>query len=251
MRSRNIKPGFYQNDELAACSLMARFIFPGLWMLADREGRLEDRPLRIKAALLPYDNANTDELLDELAEHAFIVRYTIGDSRFIQIAKFQKHQNPHCKEAASIIPGPEETGEHCTSTVQEQDKNRTRPADSLLLIPDSLIPDSSCSEPAKPGSEPEPAPFLIFPTKGTGAKTWDLMPAKLAEYRESFPAVDVEAECRAARQWCIDNPARQKTPDGMPRFLNSWLKKEQNSGRPNSKQAAPRAVPPPRPLPKD
>jgi len=34
---------------------LARLLYPGLWMLADREGRLEDRPLRIKAEILPYD----------------------------------------------------------------------------------------------------------------------------------------------------------------------------------------------------
>ena len=33
-RARNIKPGFYKNEDLAECSLTARFIFPGLWMLA-------------------------------------------------------------------------------------------------------------------------------------------------------------------------------------------------------------------------
>jgi hypothetical protein len=67
VRARIIKPGFYANEQLAECSLLARFIFPGLWMLADRRGRLEDRPKRIKATLLPYDDGNVDELLDELA----------------------------------------------------------------------------------------------------------------------------------------------------------------------------------------
>ena len=39
------------------------------------------------------------------------------------------------------------------------------------------------------------------------------------------------------RKWCLDNPTRQKTLRGVPRFLNAWLSKEQNSGRRSRKPA--------------
>src|SRR5258708_29631981 len=106
-RSRGIKPGFYKNEQLAECSLWARHIFPGLWMLSDREGRLEDRPKRIKGELLPFDGGDVDKLLDELAAHCFILRYEGAGKRYIQVLAFEKHQNPHHREAASIIPKPE------------------------------------------------------------------------------------------------------------------------------------------------
>jgi len=48
-RIRQIKPEFYLDDELAQCSRDARLLFPGLWILADRAGRLECRPAKIKA----------------------------------------------------------------------------------------------------------------------------------------------------------------------------------------------------------
>ena len=67
-RARNIKPGFFKNEELAECSLAARLCFPGLWLLADREGRLEDRPKRIKGELFPFDTFEVGPLLDELPE---------------------------------------------------------------------------------------------------------------------------------------------------------------------------------------
>lgn len=54
------------------------------------------------------------------------------------------------------------------------------------------------------------------------------MASKLSEYRESFPGVDVIAEARKARQWCIDNPAKRKTARGMAAFLSRWFSKEQN-----------------------
>lgn len=106
-RARNIKPGFYKNEDLAECTIWARYIFPGLWMLADREGRLEDRPKRIKGELVPFDTIDIEPLLNELAEREFILRYEANGSRYIQILNFERHQNPHHREGPSTIPKPE------------------------------------------------------------------------------------------------------------------------------------------------
>ena len=61
--------------------------------------------------------------------------------------------------------------------------------------------------------------------------------SKQAEYQTAYPGVDVGLELKAIRQWCLDNPARRKTLRGVPRFLNSWLSNEQNSGRRSKKSA--------------
>jgi len=156
-RSRNIKPGLYENDKLAECSIPARYIFPGLWMLADKEGRLEDRPKRIKAQLLPYDNLEITGLLQELHDHSFIVRYTVNGENYIQVVNFTKHQNPHKNEKDSVIPPIPENGGNMSpheisgNYQSAQVMQQTTPADSLLLIPDSLIPDSHIPE--KPGKK--------------------------------------------------------------------------------------------------
>ena len=42
------------------CSMSARLLFVGLWTIADRNGRLEDRPKRIRAELFPYDEIDAD-----------------------------------------------------------------------------------------------------------------------------------------------------------------------------------------------
>jgi hypothetical protein len=91
--------------------------------------------------------------------------------------------------------------------------------------------NTSCSEPAKPASEPQLCDrvILTFPTAGT-PKEWHLTEAKVQEWAEAYPGVDVQAECRKALQWCRDNPKRKKTADGMTRFLNTWLSKAQNQG---------------------
>ncbi len=41
MRSRNIKPDFFLNEDLAEVSHTSRLLFIGLWCFADRDGRFE------------------------------------------------------------------------------------------------------------------------------------------------------------------------------------------------------------------
>lgn len=155
MRARNIKPGFFRNDVLAELEPLTRILFSGLWCIADREGRLEDRPKRIKADVLPYDECDIDAMLDDLASAGFILRYTVENVEYIAILAFSKHQNPHKNEADSTIPAPagetdsdSDTEQHSTSTVQAQYKHTTNPADSGFLIPDSLIPDTKTAREA-------------------------------------------------------------------------------------------------------
>lgn len=149
MRSRNIKPGLYANEDLAECSFSARYIFPGLWMLADCYGRLENRPRRIKMTLLPGDSVDVAPLLDELAERGLIKFYGEGN-RYIWIPGFTRHQSPHQNERAKGSKLPRhELDDH----VWKEDKSESTPrvvpdlsesnhADSLILIPDMLNPDT-------------------------------------------------------------------------------------------------------------
>lgn len=145
MRSRVIKPGFFKNDILAELPPLARILFAGLWCIADRSGRIEDRPKRIKAEILPFDSCDPEKLLQSLNDAQFIMRYVVDGERYIQVANFSKHQNPHVKEAPSSIPEP---GEHSTSLVLVPDEHgasivlasqehRTSPAVSI---------SESCSE---------------------------------------------------------------------------------------------------------
>jgi hypothetical protein len=109
-RARNLKPGFFKNEDLAECSFEARLCFAGLWTLADREGRMEDRPKRIKGELFAFDSVDVESLLAELAQYRFILRYEVDGLRLIQILKFSDHQNPHHREPESELPPPQSPG---------------------------------------------------------------------------------------------------------------------------------------------
>lgn len=146
-RSRNIKPSIMENEELAELEPIARLLFVYLWMLADREGRLEDRPKRIAGRALPYDReADVDDLLNQLVGAGFITRYTVDEMALIQIINFTKHQSPHVRETASELPGIEQsTTKAVTKHNLGSAKASPRSPDSLLPLPDSLLPGSDAN----------------------------------------------------------------------------------------------------------
>ena len=158
-RARNIKPGIMANERLAELPVLVRLLFIYLWMLADREGRIEDRPKRIAALALPYDrDADVDDLLDQLARTGFITRYIVNDLAIIQIINFAKHQAPHIRESASELPGMEQ------STVKAVTKHNLGSVEASPRSPDSLIPDSLigdieayASVTGKPATQEKPA----------------------------------------------------------------------------------------------
>lgn len=101
-RARNIKPGFFKNEDLAELEAFDRLLFIGLWCLADREGRIEDRPKRIKMELFPCDDYRVDVGIENLSRHGFIERFNVGDVSVIEVTNFVKHQNPHGTERDSL-----------------------------------------------------------------------------------------------------------------------------------------------------
>jgi len=141
-RARNIKPSFFKNELLGEADPLLGLLFISLWTLADKSGRLEDRPLRIKAETFPYrENLDINGYLTQLVSLGFIERYLAEGKEIIQITKFSKHQSPHSTEKASDLP--------CKPidkpvTVKQPLNNESTNVDSNInvLIPDSLIPDS-------------------------------------------------------------------------------------------------------------
>lgn len=104
LRDRLILPGVVSNEKLADCSMEAQIVFRDLPMIADREGRLEDRPRRIRAVLRPYDDWDMNTILQELADAGFIGRYSVNGIDCISILTFTKHQSVHWKEKKSELP---------------------------------------------------------------------------------------------------------------------------------------------------
>lgn len=194
-RARNLKPGFFKNEDLAECSPWARLCFAGLWTLADRDGRLEDRPKRIKGELFAFDSVEVEPLLVELAKHGFVLRYRTADGLgLIQVLKFYKHQNPHHKEPKGALPSPQSLGllSHAIDSEPE----------ALCL----------CDEPEAPDKPEALVPIPVIPSTRNRAESKPLIPE--------------------SRKQTIARPAAGRRGEGrFPDFWQAWPSTERKQDR--------------------
>lgn len=148
-RIRNIKPGFFANEDLSEVDHTARLLFIGLWTLADARGVLEHRAKRIKAQIFPYDDitiSQIEEKIDDLKKEKFLVLYDTGikqgsdesNTSLIFIPNFLKHQYISSNEADSEFPLPKgykieiidgDSKKSKRAIIQVQDSSDTNPVD--------------------------------------------------------------------------------------------------------------------------
>lgn len=70
----------------------------------------------------------------------------------------------------------------------------------------------------------------------TDGTEWRPTVSEYDEYCRLYPSVDVFDSFRRMRAWSLSNPTKKKTRNGVKRFVNTWLSKEQdNSGKASTK----------------
>ncbi len=197
-RIREIKPEFFLDEEIAALSPLARLAFIGLWQLADREGRLEDKPNRLRAQIFPYDQgAEMTAILDELARSPgrFIVRYQVEGRAYLEIRSFRRHQRPHPKEKPSELPAP--PGQVPATPTPGPDEPSTSREISRLAVESPDEPrNSGTSRSGSSGISGSSGPLAAFGTRAqSDARAGDpTTPGPVALVRAVAEAVELAGE---------------------------------------------------------
>lgn len=145
---------------------------------------------------------------------------------------------PHREDGTVQEPAPSERGDSaendtvpesspCGNPHPDRAEIRTQTVRKPAPEPSGTVrePSSVCRSDAAPAGGGEPPPgaetVIRFPTREGGE--WELRNGTLAELRSGYPRLDVVSELRKARVWLLSNPGKRKTPNGMPRFVASWL----------------------------
>ena len=59
---------------------------------------------------------------------------------------------------------------------------------------------------------------------------YEVSTEKIVQWRDTYPAVDIEQELKKMVSWCDANPARRKTRNGVERFIIGWIARSQDDG---------------------
>jgi len=109
---------------------------------------------------------------------------------------------------------------------QEQEQEQEQEQDLNTICAERL----SASTPEPPEDIPEEPPVEFIPLPGVQGE-FPVSQVLADELQRAFPGVNIRAELAKARAWCVTNPTKRKTAKGVPRFLNGWMERAQNSGR--------------------
>lgn len=254
MPNRIIREALITSEKINKLTPQEESFFVRLMLRADDFGRYYANPKLLKSGLYPLrDNIRDTDMIRWLAacQKADLLHcYEVDGKRYIEVYDFGQR----VRSAKSKFPAPNEGNPSFADNCQQM-------SDTCLTDGSNCPPNSysyseahseskteseaySCPEPAPQASGLDEEAILVFPCKGTGKKSWPLMEAKIAEWAEAFPAIDVLSECRKARQWLIDHPDRQKTYAGMLKYLNGWLSRSQDSAKSNAGNASGKATAP-------
>lgn len=211
-RARNIKPGFFESDQIGEVSFCARLLFIAMWQIADRCGRLERRPAKLRAYAFRYDAlsvADVEAMLGEL-ERVGLVKTTDFDGlNVIEIPTFTKHQTPHPKEpslyeprkvsalppveaqkprkVSAHPPSHEEKPRKVSSFVDETGVEPPLNPESLLLNPDGADVLKPCQPSQAPAMAPPAPQQREFPDFGSDPDPGGLIDELVEDVAQHWP----------------------------------------------------------------
>lgn len=137
MRRRELSPDFWSDEKIWDLDDdAARLLLPGLYQMADREGRLLDRPFDIGAKVRPWAPREAGPLLDKLVSAGLVLRYSVGDLKLLCLPPdaWKKHQRPHPQEMASKLPAP---GAAPVTEKPKREKKAKQPSLDLPGVPET------------------------------------------------------------------------------------------------------------------
>ncbi len=101
-RIRYIKPDFYSDTKLSGASVLARYLYIGLFCDFDMDGVTLDDAKLIKRSIFPYDDdipcKRVDTLLGELILLKRLYRFVHDGEKYLFCPTFKKHQKFHIHE---------------------------------------------------------------------------------------------------------------------------------------------------------
>lgn len=239
-----IRKRISQSKGFAALSTQAQVVFCMLIPHYTPHGKMNGNPYFIKGEVMPFIKWATvpaiERCLKEISSHTSVKWFSIDGIWYLHSTNDQEHQTyQDGKIRKDVFPDFQPSKIQDNSSKHKLQSN-SRVTPELLQTNSGGLPAinkklelelelTTCAEMPKNGTSALPSELVLdFPCVGSPA-TWYLTQAKLAEYVDTYPGLDVARTCREARQWCRDNKRSQKTFGGMPAFLNRWLQKAQNN----------------------
>lgn len=236
-RIRTIKPEYWTDPVMVQLSPLARLFYIGTWNFAMcDQGHLEDDPMRLKLQILPAENVDVQDLIDELTAAGRLHRIDTGNDSFLHVKTLADHQKvdgrwtPRCPACAhqnspSLTETPRASPKHTTVKESKGKERKGRVADAtprpeveaLCGHLADLVESNGSKRPNITKAWLDAARLLIDNDKRDPREAWTLI------------------------EWSQASPFWQANVMSMPKFREKYDTLRLQSGRDNAKPG-PRAA---------
>lgn len=229
MPNRIIKESICTSEKLSNLTDFEFRLWVCLITQADDAGRGDARPAIIKGHAFPLRERVTvkdiENGLHGLAAKGCVALYTVGGRPYFWFPTWGNHQR--IRDCKPKYPGPEECDEEQQDLTSCGELRQVAACCGLNTIQSNTNPNPNTNPNLCAEQGSTPAISLVL-------NTGDMFPvfkSDIDAWVKLYPNVDVMQQLRAMAGWLDANPKKRKTKQGIKKFINGWLSREQDSGR--------------------
>lgn len=170
----------------------------------------------VQLALQTFEQFGMVEVIDDIVMISNWEKYqnVEGMEKIREQNRIRKqNQRLREKEQKMIECDSHVTVTHSHATDIDKNKNRLREDKNIILAQSDL------------GNRSMPA---IITLTLNDKSEYPIYQTNIDEWKELYQSVDVLQELRKMKGWLDANPKKRKTKNGIKRFINSWLSREQD-----------------------
>ena len=196
----------------------------------DNLGRLNGEPSEVRGLVLPRQTVTDRQVegwLGELRSAGLVLWYEVEGLRYVAIPPdvWSREQRLHhnMSRTSDFPPPPEHLRTLSgapTDIVPHEGEGKGEGEGEGETTPQSL----RAGKPPSGRIVVEGSPSLMTNT----GQSWQPTQTEIEAWSQAYVGLDVIGTLKEMAAWLIANPTRRKTFNGMPRFVNGWLAREQN-----------------------
>lgn len=224
MPNRIIKESVCTSDTIDQMTWFEECFYTRLWTACDDYGRMDARPAILKSKLFPLkerlSQKDVQNALQKMVDIGCVRLYQCDSKPYLYLPSWEVHQQIRAKR--SRYPAPEDT---CQQAISYDSGCPRNPIQSESISESESKSESSFCTEAEASSVPIAAKLPL-----NDKSYYQISLEQCGKWAELYPAVDIMQQLRAMEGWLDANPSKRKTKNGILRFVNGWLAREQDRG---------------------
>ena len=159
-------------------------------------------------------------LLEETSQSEYFVPYAVMNtgSEGTSTKRVREHRE---RKALQCNTDVTQMKQLCNVEKEIEKEIETDKDNNTLLV--------GAETPPTPPKQKKPSSPVVISILLNDKTEYQITEADVAAWKELYQAVDIMQELRKMKGWADANPSKRKTRNGIKRFINNWLSKEQDN----------------------